>query len=70
MKLLQNGKKIIARVGEDKLREAYAVGVALWLMVGGTIPCLIDMIEAMASIAPAAPKRWPVIDLVELIFIL
>ena len=28
---------------------------------------LIDNIQAIASIAPAAPKRWPVDDFVELI---
>jgi len=35
-------------------------------MVGGQILSLIAKIENIASIAPAAPNRWPVIDLVEL----
>ena len=39
-------------------------------MVGGTIPFWRDNIIEIASTAPAAPNRWPVIDFVELIFIL
>ena len=38
-------------------------------MVGGTMPFTIDRILAIASIAPAAPSKCPVIDFVELIFI-
>ena len=36
-------------------------------MVGGTISFLTDKIQVIASIAPAAPNKRPVIDLVELI---
>ena len=39
-----------------------------WLIVGGTIPFLIARILAIDSTAPAAPNKWPVIDLVELMF--
>ncbi|MNR59516.1 hypothetical protein D3C85_1807860 [compost metagenome] len=38
------------------------------MIVGGTISFCTAKIEAIVSIAPAAPKRCPVIDLVELIF--
>src|SRR5262249_47178326 len=34
-------------------------------MVGGTTPFAITSEHTAASIAPAAPRRWPVIDLVE-----
>src|SRR5262250_2538424 len=34
-------------------------------MVGGTTPLAITRLHTAASIAPAAPSRWPVIDLVE-----
>ena len=40
-----------------------------WLIVGGIIPFSSANIDAIASIAPAAPNKWPVIDLVELMFI-
>jgi hypothetical protein len=35
------------------------------LIVGGAIWSRIARIEKIASIAPAAPSRWPVADLVE-----
>src|SRR5580704_10313122 len=35
------------------------------LMVGGTIWSRMARIEKIASIAPAAPRRWPVADLVD-----
>ena len=35
------------------------------LMVGGIVDCCIDTKRAKASKAPAAPRRCPVIDLVE-----
>jgi hypothetical protein len=34
-------------------------------MVGGSTPSVIARTEAIASTAPAAPSRWPVIDLVD-----
>ena len=37
-------------------------------MVGGIIPCFMDKIHEIASTAPAAPRRCPVIDLVEFMF--
>ena len=37
-------------------------------MVGGIMPFFMAKIEAMASIAPAAPSRCPVMDFVELMF--
>src|SRR5690606_31142803 len=40
------------------------------LMVGGTMPWWIASTEKIASTPPAAPSRWPVIDLVELTIIL
>ena len=36
------------------------------MIVGGQTLSLKLNIEKMASIAPAAPRRWPVIDFVEL----
>ena len=39
------------------------------LFVGGTVWFTIDNIEYIASIAPAAPNKWPVADLVELILV-
>src|SRR6266853_1696979 len=36
-----------------------------WLMVGGMIPIWTTRAQMPASNAPAAPSRWPVIDLVE-----
>ena len=33
--------------------------------VGGAIPSLIDKIEKIASMAPDAPRRWPVEDFVD-----
>src|SRR4051812_23789465 len=45
--------------------------IAVWtdglsrLMVGGAILSRIARIEKIASIAPAAPSRWPVEDLVD-----
>ena len=36
-------------------------------MVGGIIPLFRVFIHVIASIAPAAPSKWPVIDFVELI---
>src|SRR5437879_4402388 len=36
-----------------------------WLMVGGTTPVWTTSAHSAASKAPAAPSRWPVIDLVE-----
>ena len=38
-------------------------------MVGGTTLLFIESIQEIASIAPAAPSKCPVIDFVELIFI-
>ena len=38
-------------------------------MVGGTILLLIESIQEIASTAPAAPSKCPVMDFVELIFI-
>ena len=35
-------------------------------MVGGATPSLIDNTQNTASIAPAAPNKWPTIDFVEL----
>src|SRR5579875_2984519 len=35
------------------------------LIVGGTTPSRMARIAAIASTAPAAPSRWPVIDFVE-----
>src|SRR5690349_9397753 len=46
------------------LRSQAGSGVN-WLMVGGTTPCLMASAQAANSSAPAAPSRWPVIDLVE-----
>ena len=37
------------------------------MMVGGTIPSRMARQAKEASTAPAAPRRWPVMDLVELI---
>ena len=37
--------------------------------MGGIILFFTDKIEAIVSITPAAPSKWPVIDLVELILI-
>ena len=39
-----------------------------WLMVGGMMSFFTARILAIASIAPAAPSKCPVIDLVELMF--
>jgi hypothetical protein len=36
------------------------------LIVGGMIPSVIAFIAMIDSIAPAAPNKWPVIDLVAL----
>src|SRR3989442_7814510 len=36
-----------------------------WLMVGGMTPVWTTSAHSAASKAPAAPRRWPVIDLVE-----
>src|SRR6266699_1513084 len=36
-----------------------------WLMVGGMIPVWTTRAQTPASKAPAAPSKWPVIDLVE-----
>ena len=36
------------------------------LIVGGTMPSVIAFIEIIASVLPAAPNMWPVIDFVEL----
>ena len=43
---------------------ALGIGVEL-LMVGGTSPVRATISETANSSAPAAPSRWPVIDLVE-----
>ena len=36
-------------------------------MVGGSLPSWMARTEKTASMPPAAPSRWPVIDFVELI---
>ena len=36
------------------------------MMVGGRTPCFSASTEITASMAPAAPNRCPVMDLVEL----
>ena len=41
-----------------------------WLIVGGIMSFLTDRTVAIASITLAAPRRWPVIDFVELSVIL
>ena len=38
------------------------------LIVGGIMSFFTDIIDAIASITPAAPNKCPVIDFVELIF--
>ena len=39
-------------------------------MVGAMMPFVSAIMQASDSTAPAAPSRWPVIDLVELMFML
>ena len=40
-----------------------------WLIVGCIFEVRIAMIVAIASMPPAAPRQWPIIDLVALILI-
>ena len=52
----------------DKFKDGFIFSSEfLWLIVGGTIPFLIDKITEIASTAPAAPSKCPVIDFVEFI---
>ena len=54
-----------------KVRLSFASifsSLSKWLIVGGTILFLTDIIHAIDSITPAAPSKCPVIDFVELIF--
>ena len=37
----------------------------VWLMVGGSTPRCSVSARATASTAPAAPIRWPIIDLID-----
>ena len=39
-----------------------------WLRVGCNQPVSMALRQAMASMPPAAPKQWPIIDLVPFIF--
>src|SRR3712207_745256 len=57
---------------EDGIRDIGVTGVQTcalpisYPIVGGINESCIALVQAITSIAPAAPKRWPVIDLVEL----
>src|SRR5207237_2791151 len=44
---------------------ASAGSVSWWLAVGGTTRCCRASSDATASVAPAAPIRWPVTPLVD-----
>ena len=52
------------RVVGGNIQITVRIGL-LVAMVGGMIPSRMAMTQAIASIAPAAPSRCPVIDFVE-----
>lgn len=61
--VLLSASVISAGCGEKNNED---VPPASWLMVGGTMSSRTARQLTMASTAPAAPSRWPVMDFVEL----
>lgn len=59
-------KLTIYNKNNNFLKISSIFGNTLEALVGGTTPSRMERMEAMASTAPAAPSRWPVMDLVEL----
>ena len=46
--------------------SAHSGSVSRWLIVGGITPRAIVSARTAASMAPAAPRQWPIIDLIAL----
>ena len=68
---LLNAYEIFFSIGFFGIKFIFVVSIGLSkLRVAGKILLLIDIIEKIDSTLPAAPRRWPIDDLVELTSIL